>query len=276
MWRSLRCAASPARCMPRRTGSWRQYSICSRCARVDGAWKPVDNTLAKHANGSVAPAAAGVGLEFSGGGNGPLVTLDRAGRKLAFTWPTSLPVPVLDGNSALYKDVLPDVDLKLSSDTDGFSELLVVNTAEAAKNPELAELKLKIDSSGLDLRTTGEGGLEAVDETAGGVVFQAPKPIMWDSGQADEKATTTLAARDTRATTDGTHGPGDSSNVAPIGMAISSDGSRIEPDSRSRHVDRSGHDVPGVHRSADLYPQSGGMDDGLAVLGFLASMAFQR
>ncbi|WP_432181383.1 LamG-like jellyroll fold domain-containing protein [Streptomyces sp. NBC_00063] len=197
--------------------------------RVDGAWRTVDNTLVKHADGSVSPQAAAVGLEFSGGGSGPLASLERAGRKLSFTWPTSLPAPVLDGDAAVYKNVLPDVDLKVRSATDGFSELLVVNTADAAKNPELAELKLKVDSPGLDLKSTAEGGLEAVDEAAGGVVFQAPKPIMWDSGQPATSGTQarTLSAQDEAATAGSEDGPGDASNVAPIAVAVSSDGSQL-------------------------------------------------
>lgn len=197
--------------------------------RVDGAWKAIDNTLVKHADGSVSPQAAAVGLEFSGGGSGPLATLERAGRRLSFTWPTSLPAPVLDGDAAVYKNVLPDVDLKVRSATDGFSELLVVNTADAAKNPELAELKLKVDSPGLDLKSTAEGGLEAVDEAAGGVVFQAPKPIMWDSGQPATSGTQarTLSAQDEAATAGSEDGPGDSSIVAPIAVAVSNDGDQL-------------------------------------------------
>ncbi|MEV3855587.1 LamG-like jellyroll fold domain-containing protein [Streptomyces sp. NPDC050095] len=198
--------------------------------RVEGAWKAIDNTLVKGADGSVTPRAAAVGLEFSGGGSGPLATLERAGRKLSFTWPTALPIPVLDGDSALYKDVLPDVDLKVSAATEGFSELLVVNTADAARNPALAELKLKVDSPGLELKSTDAGGLEAVDEAAGGVVFQAPQPIMWDSGQTATAGTQTaksLSAAEGDAATGGADGPGDASNVAPIQVAVSADGGQL-------------------------------------------------
>ncbi|MFF1629558.1 LamG domain-containing protein, partial [Streptomyces sp. NPDC058272] len=152
--------------------------------RVGGAWKAIDNTLAKRSDGGVMPDAAAVGLSFSGGGSDPLVTLEKAGRKLSFSWPTPLPAPTLEGDTATYANVLPDVDLKVRSVTDGFSELLVVKSAEAAKNPELAEVKLGVDSPGLDLQETASGGLEAVDQAAGGVVFQAAKPVMWDSAEA--------------------------------------------------------------------------------------------
>lgn len=204
--------------------------------RVDGQWKSVDNTLVKRADGSVTPNAAAVGITFSGGGSDSLVTLVRAGRELTFSWPTSLPAPVLKGDTATYVNVLPDVDLKVRSATDGFAQLLVVKTAQAAKNPGLAELKLGLDAPGLDLRETTSGGLEAVDEAVGGVVFQAGKPMMWDSTKASGTQTQsaknlTAAASASTETEDG-DAPGDAAKVAPIGVEVASDDSelRLTPD----------------------------------------------
>ncbi|GAA4022103.1 hypothetical protein GCM10022232_78820 [Streptomyces plumbiresistens] len=162
--------------------------------RSDGQWKAIDNTLAARSDGTVTPNASAVGIAFSGGGAGPLVTLERTGKELSFSWPASLPAPTLDGDTATYADVLPDVDLRMRATADGFAQLLVVNTPEAAKNPALAELKLAVDSPGLDLRATGSGGLEAVDEAMGGVVFQAPQPVMWDSGTQASAASGSTAA----------------------------------------------------------------------------------
>ncbi|MGC0402947.1 hypothetical protein RKD27_005591 [Streptomyces sp. SAI-126] len=206
--------------------------------RVDGQWKGIDNTLAKQSDGSVSPNAAAVGVAFSGGGTDPLVTLERTGRKLAFSWPTALPAPALDGDTATYANVLPDVDLQMRATTDGYSELLVVNTAEAARNPALAELKLRVDSPGLDLRATSSGGLEAVDEAAGGVVFQAAKPLMWDSTRTSVVAAGTqsrtakkvaaVTVAETSVDADGADGPGDAANVAPIAVDVASDGSELK------------------------------------------------
>lgn len=205
--------------------------------RVDGRWKAIDNTLARQADGSVSPAAAAVGMTFSGGGDAPLVTLERSGKKLSFSWPAPLPAPALDGDTATYTDVLPDVDLRMRATTDGFSELLVVHSAEAARNPALAELKLGVDSPGLDLRATDSGGLEATDESAGGVVFQAATPVMWDSTQESAAA----AGQKVRAEVAGApasvdasteagqvaDGPGDAAKVAPLGVDVASDGSEL-------------------------------------------------
>ncbi|WP_243659816.1 LamG-like jellyroll fold domain-containing protein [Streptomyces sp. BK205] len=206
--------------------------------RIDGLWKGIDNTLVKQSDGSISPSAAAVGMAFSGGGTDPLVTLQRTGRKLAFSWPSALPEPTLNGDTATYANVLPDVDLQMRSTTDGFSELLVVNTAEAARNPALAELKLRVDSPGLDLRATSSGGLEAVDEAAGGVVFQAAKPLMWDSTRTSggaagapsrtAKKAAAVTVAETSADADGADGPGDAANVAPIAVDVASDGSELK------------------------------------------------
>ncbi|MET9528991.1 LamG-like jellyroll fold domain-containing protein [Streptomyces sp. NPDC006649] len=201
-------------------------------ARVRGAWKPVDNTLAKTGDGTVAPAAPAVDMAFSGGGDTPLVSLERAGKKLAYSWPTSLPAPALEGDTATYKNVLPDVDLQLRADVDGFHQLLVVRTAEAAKNPALAELKLGVDAPGLTLKESAQGGLEAHDNGGGGLAFEAPTPLMWDSaGPAATRSAKALTA-EPRAGAAEAEGPGDASNVAPIGVEVAADGSelRLTPD----------------------------------------------
>ncbi|MEY9993607.1 hypothetical protein ABIE67_005639 [Streptomyces sp. V4I8] len=153
--------------------------------RIDGEWRPIDTALAVLGEGAdrgmVAPKAASVGLAFSGGGQGPLVRLERAGRTLELSWPGTVPAPRLDGDTATYPDILPDVDLRLAARPEGFTQLLVVKSAEAAGSEELAELRLKLGTEGLVTRETANGGLTAVDEGSGGVVFEAPRPVMWDS-----------------------------------------------------------------------------------------------
>ncbi len=202
-------------------------------ARVDGGWKDVDNTLAAGAGGRVAPKVSTVGMTFSGGGSGPLVSLETAGKELSYTWPTALPAPQLDGDTATYKDVLPDVDLQMRSDTDGFHQLLVVNTATAAQNPALAQLKLAVSGSGLKLAESPDGGLQARDEAGGGLAFEAPTPVMWDSGaDGTTESATTAKTRSAQAQTEAAaadgQGPGDASKIAPIGVDVSSDGSQLQ------------------------------------------------
>ncbi|WP_405490192.1 hypothetical protein [Streptomyces sp. NBC_00096] len=154
------------------------------------------------ADGKVVSKAATVSVSFSGGGTGPLLTGVKDGRTLSLSWPKALPKPTLAANVATYADVLPDVDLQVKAEAEGFSQLLVVKTAAAAANPELAALKFKVDTVGLNVSTdAGTGAIAAVDP-AGQTVFTSPSPSMWDS-------TTTTSAQTAKASTLAAAGAGE-------------------------------------------------------------------
>ncbi|MEU6478811.1 LamG-like jellyroll fold domain-containing protein [Streptomyces sp. NPDC047017] len=199
--------------------------------RAEGGWKHVDTGLAATGAGMVAPKAVTVDVEFSGGGGTvPLVRMRRAGRELSLRWPTPLPEPRLEGPVATYPSVLPDVDLRMTAQEDGFTQLLVVKSAGAAASEELAELRLKLSAPGLEVRETGAGGLEAVDEGAGGTVFEAPRPMMWDSSAGKQ---TTPAAPGPRGAAAGAHaaaadtsgepGAAESGKLAPVGVEVTAE-----------------------------------------------------
>ncbi|WP_327356331.1 LamG-like jellyroll fold domain-containing protein [Streptomyces sp. NBC_01304] len=217
---SLRGESSEVFATPQGDLEAREYLRPVR-ARVGGVWKPVDTALAKAADGSVAPKVTTVDLEFSGGGDAPLVKMVKAGRELALSWPGKLPAPELDGATATYRDVLPDVDLRMGAQEDGFTQLLVVKTAKAAASSELAELRLRLDADGMNVKETVEGGLQAVDAGAKGAVFEAPKPMMWDSstGAGAAKAST-QATREAAMGADDEPGAGESAKLAPVGVEI--------------------------------------------------------
>jgi hypothetical protein len=114
-----------------------------------------------------------------------LVRIKRDGHDLTLDWPAGLDdtvQPVVSGSSVTYPQVLPDVDLVLTVNRDatGFSEVLVVNTPEAAQHPALQELTFPVQTSaGLAVEPDG-GGFIAMD-AAGEDVFTSPTPLMWDS-----------------------------------------------------------------------------------------------
>jgi hypothetical protein len=148
-----------------------------------GRWVEAAAILVPAPGGTFAPKAAAFGLRLSGGGTGPLVTAERAGRSMSLTWPGELPPPEVVGEQAKYAEVLPGVDLVVNVSVTDFSHVLVIKNAEAARNPKLAEVEFGLRTEGLTVRRTDAGGVEAVDEAAGGAVFEAPTPIMWDSGE---------------------------------------------------------------------------------------------
>ncbi|MFI1031222.1 LamG-like jellyroll fold domain-containing protein [Streptomyces sp. NPDC020951] len=164
-----------------------------RAQKDDGAWAPIDTALVREADGSVRARNTTAGLTFSGGGSGAgLVTLEAKEHQLKLGWPTALPEPRLDGATATYAGVLPEVDLKLTALSSGYTSVLVVKTAEAAKNPALATIRMAVSGGGLAVAPTAVGGFVARDGD-GVPVFESPAGRMWDSA-GDTPATATATA----------------------------------------------------------------------------------
>lgn len=158
-----------------------------RVATASG-WVDVDTTLSVNGQGVVVPAHVAVEVELSNGGAAaPLARIGWAGRVLSVSWPDPLPTPVLDGDTATYSNVFPDVDLVVTADVEGYSDELVIKTPEAADNPDLDEITMGVDTEGLTVESDGGGGYRAID-TAGRQWFQAPAPLMTDSFEPDPEA----------------------------------------------------------------------------------------
>ena len=210
-----------------------------RVKRSDGSWVAPDATLHRAADGSVAPAAAVVDLRFSGGGSAqPLVSIGRGGRSLALTWPGSLPVPTLDGDSAVYADVLPGVDLRMTATVEGYHEVLVVKTPAAAADPRVKHVRFGMSSDGLTVRSTAGGGLSAAAPD-GQDLFTSPPAQVWDSaGDADaadaQGPVASAAALGTAEASDdaaaGAAGPAPGAHVATAPLAVGDDSLTLVPD----------------------------------------------
>jgi hypothetical protein len=145
-----------------------------------GEWVPVDTTL-RFAGGAVVPGATTLDLRFSAGGTGPLLTFARDGHSVSLSWPRPLPAPRLSGDTATYPDVLPDVDLQVSAGVDAFSQLLVVKTAQAAADPELAVVRYAMATDGVTMRQDAATGFIRAVDAAGQAVFVSDGARMWDS-----------------------------------------------------------------------------------------------
>ncbi|KOX33933.1 hypothetical protein ADK67_04970 [Saccharothrix sp. NRRL B-16348] len=174
--------------MPDGAFTWRQHQRPVRVRR-DGGWVAADTTLERRPDGTVAPKAAVVDLALSGGGTGskgrgPLVRMGYQGVEVGLGWDADLPEPVLDGATATYLEVLPGVDLRVTADVIGFSEVLVVKTPEAARNPKLRKVTFGSHTKNAGVRAVGrqagDSRLEVVD-AAGSVVFTGDASRMWDS-----------------------------------------------------------------------------------------------
>ncbi|MFJ8852809.1 LamG-like jellyroll fold domain-containing protein [Streptomyces sp. NPDC102437] len=198
--------------------------------RKDGRWVDIDTTLVRQADGSYAPKAAVSAVSFSGGGATTFATIEKDGRALSLDWTGKLPAPAVDGPTATYQDVLPGVDLKVTANAEGFSHLIVVKDAEAAANPELAELQLPVDATAVDLKKSDDGGLTATD-AAGGTVFEAPAPLMWDSSQGVGEVGTGPAPTPSEPSGDDVAvTPPDGTRVADVDMRVGTDEMTLTPD----------------------------------------------
>ncbi|MGW5771350.1 LamG domain-containing protein [Streptomyces longwoodensis] len=254
---------------PDGTFTAREYTEPVRTVQ-GGKWVPIDPTLVRRADGGWSPKAATVDLAFSAGQAGrPFVTMQRAGREFALTWPYGkLPAPRIEGETATYVDALPGVDLTVRAETDGFGHLLVVKTPEAAADPRLAALDLGLTTDGLKVAEDATGAIVAEDAVVGGTVFEAGKPAMWDSAAVQEAAAkedgpkavaravkSAAASADTAAATPSPtvgpkapaaskapqasktpeaalEGPGGGGKVAPLDVAVGKGKLRLVPDQK--------------------------------------------
>ncbi|MFD7013509.1 RICIN domain-containing protein [Streptomyces sp. NPDC059928] len=221
-------------------------SAPQRVRRTDGSWQNVDPTLHANTDGTITPVAVPSSLQFSGGGDAPMATMTTAdGKKLAIKAPFPLPKPVLDGDSALYKGVLPDVDLELTATAlGGWRQVLIVRTAQAAANPAVKKLHLDVVADGLTVTADAVGNLKAADAD-GKARFTAPSPVMWDSATTaapsaqpkQQKAFSSLAAQASPTDvpvigTSSTDGPGASATVTKVAATTTAQGIDLVPDSK--------------------------------------------
>ncbi|MFJ8536835.1 LamG domain-containing protein [Streptomyces sp. NPDC093591] len=213
-----------------------QSSTPQRVKQDNGSWGAVDPTLERRPDGRIAPKGAVVDLSFSGGGSGAdMLRLGKDDRSVTLGWRDALPEPTLDGATATYANVFDGVDLQLTATAEGYREVLVVKTPEAAENPALEHVELAASGDGLTVAPGAGGGLRALDED-GNAVFRGPAGQMWDSaGDTGSGPQTQLLTADTGVPANGESqndpsqpDAGDASAVLPVKV---DDGSvAVQPD----------------------------------------------
>ena len=150
--------------------------------KQNGKWVPISTDLHPTTQGALSPAATAYGtVTISNGGAGSLVSTTFHGTTYTVSWPSPLPKPQVSGAVATYREVLPGVDLQVTATTTGgFSEVLVVKNATAARNPALAAIHFATSLSGGRL-TTGTPDAVTVTGSDGNTTLTAGSSMMWDS-----------------------------------------------------------------------------------------------
>ncbi|MGW0604378.1 FG-GAP-like repeat-containing protein [Streptomyces sp. NPDC002640] len=189
-------------------------------AKVNGTWQPIDTTLehtargwrpkasparvfftdgsrsSAHASPAVARATGGITTAVHRGGStttinaqtaadpadmNELVTLVDGGHEITVSWPGPVPEPVVHGDQALYRSILPETDLLLTARDSGFSHVLIVHTKEAAQAPELKGITYGLSSPGLTFHIDKVTKTVTARDEDGKEVAVSPTPYMWDS-----------------------------------------------------------------------------------------------
>ena len=156
----------------------------------DGHWAAVDTTLETSTSGMLAPAVSPTPVEFSPGGDGPLLRVQSdSGEWLEQQSPFGkLPTPIVDGDSAVYPNVLPGVNLHLAATVSGVKQVLEITTPEAAANPALDQVSYPLDSGGaLSVADHGSAGAQVQDQSGKGVLHVGTA-AWWDSSTAGASA----------------------------------------------------------------------------------------
>jgi hypothetical protein len=209
------------------------------------SWVAVSTALAKDPAGMLAPTAVpGDRVEFSDGGTGPLAVIAAAGTSLSLSWPERVPVPAVSGSSATYSDILPGVNLIMtatSTEAGGFSSVIEVTSAAAARDSELASLELSVHATGVTLREGTDGSLVASGTRVNGE-YTAGAPVMWDSSSvplASSSAAQAAARKSARSVgaslappglagaRSTPAGPSRGARMAPVGTSVSAGGTKL-------------------------------------------------
>lgn len=137
------------------------------------------------------PQNVPVDITVGAGGSNKIASLDdKDGHSLSQSWPFgTLPTPVVEGNSATYRQVLPGVDLIQLVHKTGISQVLKIETAEAAKDPRVAEMRIFLDTKNTVVEQGANGALTAKGTDSGEVELNNTGGLWWDSSAQGASAT---------------------------------------------------------------------------------------
>jgi len=142
----------------------------------NGTWVPVNTALSASA-GALTPAATKAAMQFSAGGTGSLASLGTPAGPMTLDAFAALPAPTVSGDTATYRNVLPDTDLTLTARPQGFEYSEVLRAAPAAA----ATLRIPLHLPAGDSLAARTGGGWQVTDASGTVLAKISPVVMWDA-----------------------------------------------------------------------------------------------
>ncbi|MEU6374259.1 DNRLRE domain-containing protein [Streptomyces sp. NPDC046909] len=152
--------------------------VASGAIRVkeNGQWHPIDTGLVDSGT-RLEPRTSVADVELSDGGTEDFAQVSRGQHTFGLDWGSALPAPRVDGDTAVYRSVVPHGDLRVTALPHGFSEALILKE----RPTEPVELRLPVTLEGMRLEQTAERHLR-LEDTKGTLVASAPAPRMWGTG----------------------------------------------------------------------------------------------
>jgi len=159
-----------------------------RVQDAKGDWHDIDTSLV-NTDGGLAPKYAATDVVLSDGGDKTFAAMTEDGKQLDWRWPSVLPKPTVDRDTATYTDVAPGENLVVTATPTGFTHDLVLTQQPDAP----ISITMPVSTDGDTLNQTPQGGV-SIDTKAGDTVTAAPQALMWDSskdaaGQPENVAT---------------------------------------------------------------------------------------
>ncbi len=160
-------------------GTWTTEEAAGpvRTQNDQGAWADIDTDLTAVPDGFAPKNALGE-LVISDGGEKTFAAMEVDGHDLSWQWPTNLPEPVIEGNTATYSGVADGGDLVVTATPAGFSHDVVLHEAPSAP----VSFAIPVVTGGPKL-TEGERGDLSITTKSGDDLVNAVEPVMYDSSE---------------------------------------------------------------------------------------------
>jgi hypothetical protein len=161
----------------------REISMAPVRMRKDEGWVPIDLTLEKQNDGTIAPKAYPGSVVVSGAtaetGEHDLASIALGDKSVALRWDGPLPAPVLDGNTATYPEVKPGIDLRVEATVNGVESFYVVKNRAAAAH--VKKLTVPITGPNVASHRLAPNGTLSLFDNDGELMATSPTPLMWDA-----------------------------------------------------------------------------------------------